>query len=207
MGKSIPSHPMKKSGRTSPQRHWCRQLWGTGARTSAWLPSSNNLFFSVNFRAAQSLTATLCGCLSKHLYSATAAAVVESRLYEPCSVYYLASFYVRRKVLCPLGPDPGSHCPAAAVNGLGAFRRWNMASAASIQLLYGEVKTVIEMSCSHVDTTCRQRHFVFSVFVEYSFWGKFPLKLTGIDSGLEEADKASFGDCCSLVYTERSCFG
>jgi len=39
--------------------------------------------FSVNLRAAQSLTATLCGCLSKHiLYSATAAAVVQSRLHE-----------------------------------------------------------------------------------------------------------------------------
>ena len=47
----------------------------------------------------QSLTATLCGCFSKHLYSATAAAVVQSRLHEPCSVYYFfASFCVRRKV-------------------------------------------------------------------------------------------------------------
>ena len=32
------------------------------------LPSTSNyLFFSVNFRAAQSLTATLCGCLSKQI--------------------------------------------------------------------------------------------------------------------------------------------
>jgi len=36
----------------------------TGARA----PSiSNYLFLSVNFRAAQSMTATLCGCLSKHI--------------------------------------------------------------------------------------------------------------------------------------------
>jgi len=29
--------------------------------------TSNNLIFSFHFRAAQSLTATLCGCLSKHI--------------------------------------------------------------------------------------------------------------------------------------------
>ena len=34
------------------------------------------------------------------MYSATAAAVVESRLREPCSAYYLASFHVRQKVSC-----------------------------------------------------------------------------------------------------------
>jgi len=61
--------------------------WGT------CLPSTSNNFL-VNFRAAQSLTATLCGCLSKHyLYSATAAAVglVQSRLHEPCSVFHFIS--------------------------------------------------------------------------------------------------------------------
>jgi len=36
--------------------------------------------------------------LQTYLYSATAAAVVMSRLHEPCSVYYFASFYVRQKV-------------------------------------------------------------------------------------------------------------
>jgi len=34
------------------------------------------------------------------VYSVTAAAVVESRLHEPCSVYYFASFYVRQYVSC-----------------------------------------------------------------------------------------------------------
>ena len=56
---------------------------------------------SVNFRTAQSLTATLCGCPSKHFYSATAAAVVQSRLDEPCSVYYFALF---RVVSCSFVP-------------------------------------------------------------------------------------------------------
>jgi len=32
------------------------------------------------------------------LYSAAAAVVVQSRLHEPCSVYYFASFYVQQKV-------------------------------------------------------------------------------------------------------------
>jgi len=43
--------------------HWRRQLWRTGERAPS---TSNNLIFSLNFGAAQSLTATLCGCLSKH---------------------------------------------------------------------------------------------------------------------------------------------
>ena len=62
--------------------------------------------FSVNFRAAQSLTATLCGCrpLQTYLYFATAAAIVQSRLHEPCSLYYFALFYVRQKVSCSFVP-------------------------------------------------------------------------------------------------------
>ena len=40
-------------------------IWGTEARAAS---TSNSLFCSVNFhRAAESLTMTLCGCLSKHL--------------------------------------------------------------------------------------------------------------------------------------------
>ena len=46
------------------------------------LLDSNKLFFSVRFRTAQSLTVTLCCYLSKHLHSATVAAVVLWRLYE-----------------------------------------------------------------------------------------------------------------------------
>ena len=34
------------------------------------------------------------------LHPATAAAVVQSRLHEPCSVYYFASVYVRQTVSC-----------------------------------------------------------------------------------------------------------
>jgi len=37
-----------------------------------------------------------------YLPTATEAAVVQSRLHEPCSVYYLASFYVRQKLACSL---------------------------------------------------------------------------------------------------------
>jgi len=55
--------------------------------TLGHLPPRLSTIFLVNFRAAQNLSATLCGCLSKHLYSATAAALVQSRLHEPCSVY------------------------------------------------------------------------------------------------------------------------
>jgi len=59
---------------------WRRQLWGTGAH----IPStSNELFFSVNFRAAQSLTATFVRSpLQICLYPASAPAVVQSQLHE-----------------------------------------------------------------------------------------------------------------------------
>jgi len=55
---------------------------------------------SVNFRAAQSMAATLCGIAS------------------PSSPYYFQSFYIRQiinfhVVLCPLAPDPGD----ATANG------------------------------------------------------------------------------------------
>ena len=49
-----------------------------------------------------------------YLYSATAAAVVQSRLREPCSVYYVASFYVQQKISSSfvlLAPDPGEPLP------------------------------------------------------------------------------------------------
>jgi len=70
-----------------------------------WRPASVLLdfqqfsFFSVNFRAAQSMTATWRGCLSRRiLYSATAAAVVQSRLHDLCSVIYeFASFLCATK--------------------------------------------------------------------------------------------------------------
>ena len=69
------------------------------------LSTSNNLFFSVHFTAARIPTAIFYSCLSKHLYSATAAAVVQSRQRDPCSLYYFVSFYVPeifvRVVLCP----------------------------------------------------------------------------------------------------------
>jgi len=79
-----------------------RQLWGTGIRAP---------IFKFTYIAAKSLTATLCGCLSKHiLYSARADVVVQTRLHEP-SVYYFVSFYARQKVSCSFIPslaaDPG----------------------------------------------------------------------------------------------------
>jgi len=40
------------------------QLWGTGARAPS--TSNNLIFFPVHFPAAESLTVTLCSCLSKH---------------------------------------------------------------------------------------------------------------------------------------------
>jgi len=73
-----------------------------------WPLDFRQFTFLVNFRAAHSLTAiTLCGSLFKHNYlcSATAAAVVQSRLREPCSVYYFTSFYVRQKVSCSFVPS------------------------------------------------------------------------------------------------------
>jgi len=57
-------------------------------------------FFSVNFRTAQSVRLNR----QTYLYSATAAALVQSGLHEPCSVYCLASFYVRQKVSCIFVP-------------------------------------------------------------------------------------------------------
>jgi len=47
------------------------------------------------------------------LYPATAAVVVQSRLHEPCSLYYFASFYVRQKVSCRFVPPRTSLCPLA----------------------------------------------------------------------------------------------
>ena len=79
-------------------RHWRRQLWDTGAHVPL---TSNNLFFAVHFTAVQSLTAALCGCLSKHIcILPIAAAEVHSWLHKPCFVYYSASFFVRQKVSC-----------------------------------------------------------------------------------------------------------
>jgi len=75
----------------------------------AYLLDFQHLFFSVYSTAVglQSLTATLCGYLSTHiLYSAAAAALVQSRLREPCSVYYFASFDVRHKVSSSFVPAP-----------------------------------------------------------------------------------------------------
>jgi len=49
--------------------HWRRQLWGAlGHMHPSPLDFQQFNFFSVNFRAARSMTATLCGCLSKHIY-------------------------------------------------------------------------------------------------------------------------------------------
>ena len=44
--------------------------------------------------------------LQKYLYSATAAAMVQLRLHEPCSMYYFASWSVRQKVSYSFVPLP-----------------------------------------------------------------------------------------------------
>ena len=54
--------------------------------------------------------------LQTNLYSATAAAVVQSRLHETCSVYYFASFYVRQNVLCSLVLAPSHENPGDATD-------------------------------------------------------------------------------------------
>ena len=60
--------------------------------------------FPVNFRTAQSLTATLSGCLFVFCVSSCSSSVAAS--YEPRSVYYFASFYMRQKFLCSFVPPP-----------------------------------------------------------------------------------------------------
>jgi len=68
----LPQQKLQNVGWPSALASPAMEHWGTALA----LPTANNLVFSVNFRAAQSLTATLCGCLSKRiLYSATAASV------------------------------------------------------------------------------------------------------------------------------------
>jgi len=77
-------------------------LWGTGEIAS--LDFQQFIFFSVNSRAAKSPTATLCGCLSKHLYSATAAAVVPLGYMNFVSCIIWRHFMRDKKfhvVLCP----------------------------------------------------------------------------------------------------------
>ena len=51
------------------------------------------------------------------LYCATSAAVIQSRLHEPCSVYYFALFYMRQKASCSFVP-PSHEIPAV--------RRWSV---------------------------------------------------------------------------------
>jgi len=96
------------------------QLWGNG-----YVSPFQQFIFSVNFRAAQSLTATLCGCLFKRIciLRQQLQYIVQSRLHEPCSVYYFASNALKKfhVVLCLLAPDPGDataklHCKRLAMN-------------------------------------------------------------------------------------------
>jgi len=77
--------------------HWRRQLSGTGERAPS---TSNNLIF---FQLTLELHKECCSDfvrlpLQTCLSSATAAAVVQSRLHEPRSVYYFAPFCVQQKV-------------------------------------------------------------------------------------------------------------
>ena len=76
--------------------HWHHQVWGTGARAPPPL-ASNNLIFQLTLECTKSDNDFVRLPLQTYLYSATAAALVQSRLREPCSVYYFASFYVWQK--------------------------------------------------------------------------------------------------------------
>jgi len=66
-----------------------------GALENVPSSTSNNLIFSIHFRASQSPAATLCGCISKHI----------------CSLYCVVSFYMQQIVFvqfsAPLALDPG----------------------------------------------------------------------------------------------------
>jgi len=65
--------------------HWSHQLRGTRARPP--LDLIPTIFFKVHFRAALTLTGAFVRLpLQTHLYSASAAAVVQSQLHEPCSI-------------------------------------------------------------------------------------------------------------------------
>ena len=54
--------PLRRSART-----YMEQLAGVVSNGAHALLTSNNLFFSVNFRAGQSLTVTLCSRLSTNI--------------------------------------------------------------------------------------------------------------------------------------------
>ena len=79
----------------APCMHWHRA--SHGALGNVCPLTSNSLFFSVNFGAAQSLSRDFVRLpLETYLYSTIAAAVVQSWLRESRSVHYFASFYVRQ---------------------------------------------------------------------------------------------------------------
>jgi len=84
------------------ESHWRHQLWN-GALGHVPPLTSYNLIFQSTLECTKSDSDFVRLPLQTHLYSATAAAVVQSRLREPRSVYYFASFYVWQKfhvVLC-----------------------------------------------------------------------------------------------------------
>jgi len=85
----------------SKRAHWRHQLWCTGTRP---LDFQQFDFFQLTLQL-HNVWQRLCVVASPNiLYSAAAAAVVQSRLNEPCPVYYFASFYMRQNfhvVLCP----------------------------------------------------------------------------------------------------------
>ena len=61
--------------------HWHHQVWGTGARAPPPL-ASNNLIFQLTLECTKSDSDFVRLPLQTYLYSATAAALVQSRLHE-----------------------------------------------------------------------------------------------------------------------------
>ena len=76
-----------------------------------WVLTSSNLFW-VHFRAAQNLTATLCGCLS-----------------ELCSLYYFVLLYMRHNFHVVLWPRRirswWHHCAWSVLNDIGSYDNYN----------------------------------------------------------------------------------
>jgi len=97
--------------------HSRRQLLDTGARAPLDFQQFN--FFPVRpiLRAAQSLTASSCGCLSKHI--ATAAAVVQSLLHEPCSASISRHCVCDKKFHVVLSPAPLAPDPSDTIDDQG----------------------------------------------------------------------------------------
>ena len=152
---------------------------GVASYTGHWgmcfLSTSNNLIF-LSVRAAYKVTGHFMPLpFQTYLYSATAAAVVQSPLHEPCSAYYFAPFYVRQKVSCSFVPTPSHQIPATPLsltpNGLGlvfqnvygkmsrrdGLERTANALSASMSSRHSRNCRYIKSTCATTTSITRQR--------------------------------------------------